>query len=96
MNGTKDHVWSLMAGSLYILGVKKDVKRAEQMEGEKEREREAEWADGEVLGRKELFSEWRCEDITVQGKKIPSEEIEGRNTTIVPGYKTEMQRLCWQ
>lgn len=35
----KDHVWSLTAGSLYILGVKKDVKRAEQMEGEKKRER---------------------------------------------------------
>lgn len=71
MNGKKDHVWSLTLGSLYILGVKKDVKRAEQMEGEKkrEREREAEWADGEVLGRKELFSEGRCEDITVQGEK---------------------------
>lgn len=36
----KDHVWSLTAGSLYILGVKKDVKRAEQMEGEKKKERE--------------------------------------------------------
>lgn len=35
----RDHVWSLMDGSLYIPGVKKDVKRAEQMEGEKERER---------------------------------------------------------
>lgn len=65
----KDHVWSLTAGSLYILGVKKHVKRAEQMEGERKREREAEWADGEVLGRKELFSKGRCEDITVQGKK---------------------------
>lgn len=69
MLGKKDHVWSLTVGSLYILGVKKDAKRAEQMEGEKEREREAEWADGEVLGRKELFSKGRCEDITVQGKK---------------------------
>lgn len=68
MNGRKDHVWPLTLGSLYILGVKKDVKRAEQMEGGKKREREAEWADGEVLGRKELFSKGRCEDITVQGE----------------------------
>lgn len=40
MLGKKDHVWSLTVGSLYILGVKKDAKRAEQMEGEKERERQ--------------------------------------------------------
>lgn len=42
-NGQADHVWSLMAGSLYMPGVKKGVKRAEQME---EREAETEWADG--------------------------------------------------
>lgn len=66
-----------MAGSLYMPGVKKGVKRAEQME---EREAETEWADGEVLGRKELFSTERCEDITVQRKKkktSTSEKIEG-------------------
>lgn len=41
MNGQKDRVWSLtLLGSLYILGVKKDVRRAEQMEGEEKRERE--------------------------------------------------------
>lgn len=100
MNGQPDHVWSLMAGSLYMPGVKKGVKRAEQME--EERETETEWADGEVLGRKELFSTERCEDITVQrkGKKIStSEKIEGGNTTIEnykTGYKAEMQRHGWQ
>lgn len=51
-------------------GAKKGVKRAEQME--EERETETEWADGEVLGRKELFSTERCEDITVQRKKKKS------------------------
>lgn len=69
MDAKKDHVWSPMVGSLYIPGVKKDVKKAEQMEGE--REGQTEWADGEVLGRKEQFSKERCEDITLQrrGKK---------------------------
>lgn len=83
MKGHPDRVWSLMAGSLYMPGVKKGVKRAGQME--EERETETEWADGEVLGRKELFSTERCEDITVQSKKkkiCTSEKIEGENTTI--------------
>lgn len=58
------HSW---AGSLSVPGVKEGVKRAEQME--EERETETEWADGEVLGKKELFSAERCEDITVQWKR---------------------------
>lgn len=100
MDGQADHVWSLIAGSLYMPGVKKGVKRAEQME--EERETETEWADGEVLGRKELFSTERCEDITVQRKKKKigtSEKIEGGGgemPQLKRGYKTEMQRHGWQ
>lgn len=90
MNGQPDHVRSLMAGSLYMPGVKKGVKRAEQME--EERETETEWADGEVLGRKELFSTERCEDITVQRKEKKSALLK-RLRGEIPQLKTIKQAI---
>lgn len=95
MSGKKDHVWSLTVGSLYILGVKKDVKRAEQMEGEKKRERQN-GQMGKCWEGRNYSVRGGVKTLLCKGKKITSEEIEGGNTTIAPGYKTEMQRLGWQ
>lgn len=97
MNGKKDHVWSLTVGSLYSLGVKKDVKRAEQMEGEKKRERERQNGQmGKCWEGRNYSVRGGVKTLLCKGKEFTPEEIEGGNTTIVPGYKTEMQRLGWQ
>lgn len=40
MNGRPDRAWSLVVGSLYMPGVKEGVKRAGQMEEERETETE--------------------------------------------------------
>lgn len=85
-----------MVGSLYIPGVKKDVKKAEQMEGERGTDRMGRWGSA---GKEKNNSVRRgvktllCREVK---KRSTSEEIEGGNTTIEPGYKTEMQRLGWQ
>lgn len=100
MDGQADHVWSLIAGSLYMTGVKKGVKRAEQMEEERERQRQN-GQMGKCWEGKNCSVQRGVKTLLCKGRKkiSTSEKIEGRGCEIpqlTRGYKTEMQRHGWQ